>query len=138
MDLSDPYLRKVFMSRTSDIYSAQKRRARQHRQQLQYSLETFREWVSEADTCTYCRLRLTAQTFSADHNLPVSRASGPAAWSIGNIAICCGPCNQVKGNLSGGEFERLLQTIKDFAPVAQRSILARLRAGARKAAGKGW
>jgi hypothetical protein len=138
MNLSEPYLQKVFINRTSDIYSAQKRRARKYRQEIQYSLEAFREWVLESEICTYCRVRLTVQTFSADHNLPVSRVSGPAAWSIGNIAICCGPCNLAKGNLSGGEFERLLQAIKDFAPVAQQSILARLRAGARKCAGKGW
>jgi hypothetical protein len=138
MDISEPHLRKVFINRTSDIYSAQKRRGREYRQEIPYSLEDFREVVREQDRCSYCQIRLTPRTFSADHNLPVSRMTGSAAWGITNITICCAPCNETKGNMTGWEFMCLLEAIKDFPPVARQSILARLRAGARKCAGKGW
>jgi len=136
MNLTNPSARIVFLRRTYAIYRNQKHRAHLVRQTLPYHLAQFRAQVESAEQCPYCRTLLLPENFSADHNLPVSRVSDPITWSIGNIVISCERCNQYKGNMSAEEFLRLLAVIKTFHPAAAQNLLARLRAGAPKAAGR--
>ncbi len=50
---------------------------------------------------------------------------------MANLVLCCMACNQAKGQLTGSEYETLLQTLQNLHPFASKNVLARLRAGAR-------
>lgn len=138
MNLTDPFARTTFIRRSATLYYNHRRRARLDHQELGFTLGQLRAKIEYLETCAYCGVMLRPETFAGDHDLPTSRLSGPPAWSLANLVICCVRCNEQKGNMSGREFRELLETIKDFHLSARTSLLARLRAGAKKVAGKGW
>ena len=50
--------------------------------------------LRDANTCQYCRTRLSPRELTLDHVIPRSRA-GESAWE--NLVACCHPCNNRKG-----------------------------------------
>src|SRR5436309_90505 len=72
-----PAEHRLFMQRTSNIFKAQRKRAKKAGQQLDYSLADLRAWVRHkldtGDACWYCNQPLQVATFSVDHCEPISR-----------------------------------------------------------------
>lgn len=56
--------------------------------------------------CFYCGARLSFQTFSLDHIIPVSKGGTKAG---GNIVAACKTCNGLKSDLSMPEFAVIFQ-----------------------------
>jgi 5-methylcytosine-specific restriction endonuclease McrA len=121
---------KIIARRSCNIYSNQKRRARQQGIALDYSPKQFRALAEQqvGRACPYCCEGLTAKNFSADHRQPVSRSG---KHEIDNLVICCERCNQTKGMMNDLEFIDLLNCLDHFPPNVRRDVLARLRAGGR-------
>ncbi len=66
---------------------------------------------------------------SVDHERPTSRSG---AHAFANLHVTCKRCNEIKGPLStAAEFAQLLAVLLSWPADARRSVLARLRAGAR-------
>jgi 5-methylcytosine-specific restriction endonuclease McrA len=122
---------RVFLKRTSDAYHNHKRRAEKCRTLLGYTLKDLRELVSASlgDGCPYCGTTLSPASFQLDHKDPVSRGG---YHSIKNLAVCCRPCNEAKGVLSGEEFSELLSLTRSWLPRIRQDLLGRLRAGGRR------
>jgi hypothetical protein len=114
-------------------YDSHRRRAAADRQQLGYTRADLEALVRRAERCPYCGTPLSPATFALDHATPTCRA---ANYSLGNLGVCREPCNIAKGLLSAAEFRALLALIGDWHPRARADVLARLRAGARRYAGR--
>jgi hypothetical protein len=67
--------------------------------------------------------------FTFDHQTPTARA---ADHFLGNLAVCCIPCNLAKGILDAGEFVALLQLLRGWHPRSSADVMGRLRAGGRR------
>jgi len=128
----------AFLRRSKTGFHDLKRRAKKDRLDLSYSLDQFRRHVRDAGNCPYCGAMLTVDTYSLDHAIPVSREVSQRIHSLENLAVCCQRCNEAKGNMSAEEFRALLRLVSGFYLAARTNLLARLRAGAKKVAGKGW
>ncbi|MBL8797365.1 MAG: HNH endonuclease [Planctomycetia bacterium] len=115
----------AFIKRTHCIYHHQKKRAKDA---LDYQLPEFRQLVQQTlgAPCPYCDVALTVFNFSVDHVRPLSRGGSHA---IGNLALCCERCNQIKGMMTDGEFCELIDMIRCWEPQVRTNLLARLRAG---------
>ncbi len=116
----------TFLRRTHNSLASHRRRARQRRLGLPYGPDELRDFIRSASHCPYCGAFLNAHNFSCDHDVPLSRGG---CFSFANLVFCCNGCNQVKGNLTGGEMGALLETLSSFGPEARAGVLARLRAG---------
>lgn len=127
----------AFIRRTQNGFQDLKRRAKKDGLQVSYSIAEFRNHVRGASHCPYCGALLTVDTYSLDHAIPVSREVSPRIHALANLAVCCQRCNEVKGPMSADEFMQLLGLINGFYLAARSNLLARLRAGAKKVAGKG-
>lgn len=57
--------------------------------------------------CAYCGKAVAFADVSIDHSQPVSRSG---THNAANLYLCCKRCNIAKGNLTGPEFNRLLDT----------------------------
>lgn len=57
--------------------------------------------------CAYCGCELTLKSFTVDHFFPKSKG-GKA--SLKNIKPSCGFCNNLKANMTVGEFRKLLSS----------------------------
>jgi hypothetical protein len=112
---------------------AQRRRAAADRQELGYDLADLLALVRQAERCCYCGAPLSPATFALDHATPTCRT---ADYSFDNVAACCGACNAAKGLLSAAEFRALLALIGDWHPRARVDVLAKLRAGGKRFAGR--
>lgn len=138
--MTQPMLR-----RTSNIFGGHVRRAKEMHQVLDYTLHDLRTLVADAlmRPCPYCGETLGATTtaevdlgrdeWQIDHDIPTSRG-GPHA--LGNLRVCCRPCNEMKGVLTGAEFRAVRAAMTVLAPVARQDLQARLRAGAARRAGQ--
>ena len=73
------------------------------------------------------------EDFAFDHQTPTCRA---ADYSLGNLAVCCRPCNEAKGLLTAAEFRQLLALVDGWHPRARQDLLARLKAGGKRGAGR--
>lgn len=98
--------------------------------ELNYNVEDVRLAARSAmgQPCPYCAEPVEPETFSFDHDIPVSRGG---SFAFSNLVVICKRCNDVKGNMSGKEFGELLTTVHSFTDEVSRSILSRMRAGAR-------
>lgn len=76
-------------------------------------------------TCPYCGSPLSYKDMSIDHALPLSRG-GRAGWE--NINVVHKSCNRAKGDLTTEEYMRLLSFLHELGPVAEKSVLSRLKA----------
>ena len=129
MKIIEPNIHRLFMTRTSNIYHNQLRRARSGNAQLDYTLDDLRLWVREAlDTegCAYCQQPLLVTSFSIDHCQPLSRGG---VYTQGNLVICCNHCNQVKGSLGHLEYQALLKLVHTWDAQVRKDFMARLKAG---------
>jgi 5-methylcytosine-specific restriction endonuclease McrA len=106
-----------------------RRRARADRQVVRYGLRDLEDLARDNPTCAYCGCLLSAATLSFDHATPTSRA---ADYTLGNLAVCCGRCNEAKGLLTAEEFRQLLVLLRTWHPRAGADVLGRLRAGGRR------
>ena len=75
---------------------------------LGYALAALLELVEGADRCCSCGAELTVATFAQEHKTPTYRA---ADYTLGDLAVCCEPCNSAKGLLSAQEFRALLALV---------------------------
>jgi 5-methylcytosine-specific restriction endonuclease McrA len=75
--------------------------------------------------CAYCGTVMGIKDISIDHATPLSRG-GYAGWS--NIVLCHKSCNRAKGDLTTEEYMRLLSFLHELGPVAEKSVLSRLKA----------
>jgi 5-methylcytosine-specific restriction endonuclease McrA len=123
-------LTSTFLRRTSNIYHAHKRNAREAGIELPYSLQQLRELIQQAlgEPCPHCGETLKPSNVSIDHGNPTSRNG---AHAIGNLVIMCETCNQRKGSLTTTEYSALLTLMVDWPAPAKQSVLRRLRAGGR-------
>jgi 5-methylcytosine-specific restriction endonuclease McrA len=55
--------------------------------------------------CAYCDAWLVSSTHTFDHMVPLSKGGAPHGQ---NLANCCFPCNQAKGDMSAGEYRALM------------------------------
>lgn len=88
--------------------------------------------------CPYCEVELTLANVSLDHKEPVhhpsrrDKAATKEQRIVGdrpaNLHIVCRDCNQLKGNLSDGEYRALLLFFTDHPSVAQK-VTQRMRQG---------
>jgi 5-methylcytosine-specific restriction endonuclease McrA len=86
--------------------------------------------VKAQQQCPYCYTVITPRNFSMDHRVPLSRGG---LHDIANVTICCKACNTAKGQLTDQEYAKLLHFLcTNYIQAAQRDILARLKAGARR------
>jgi hypothetical protein len=90
-----------------------RRRARADRQAVRYGLRDLEALARASRTCCYWGALLTATTLTFDHATPTGRATD---YSLGNLAICCGPCNEAKGLLNAEEFRALLALLRTWHP----------------------
>lgn len=132
----------VFKRRTSAAYRDHKRRAKKYGYALPYTLAQLRDWVGlrfhgGTSSCRYCRCPLTEATFCLDHYRSIGRRVDAETWGLSNLMVSCRTCNELKGRLNGGEFAQLLAVVNSLPPQAQADIRGRLRAGARRCAGRG-
>jgi 5-methylcytosine-specific restriction endonuclease McrA len=123
-------LTSTFLRRTSNIFHAQKRNAREAGVELPYSLEQLRELIQHAlgEPCPHCGEILKPSNVSVDHGNPTSRNG---AHAIANLIVICETCNQRKGPLTTVEYSALLALMVHWPPPARQSVLRRLRAGGR-------
>lgn len=126
--LIHPTLRKAFHHRCANIFAGHKRRARELRQELDYTAADLRGLAEAADQCGYCDAMLTVDTFTFDHDVPTARR---ADFGCANLCVCCTSCNLVKGAMSGDEYRALLGVVGTFHPAALTDTLARLKLGGR-------
>src|SRR5688572_19598461 len=119
---------KILTRRTSDVYRHQRDRAKKAGVILDYTIDAIRSMVSQkiGAECGYCHKLIDEQTFSLDHDTPVSRGG---AWTLGNLAVCCLRCNKIKGNMTYAEFTALLHTLDTFDEVARKDVVGRLYFG---------
>jgi hypothetical protein len=68
--------------------------------------------------------------FEFDHVLPIARTA--QAHRLENIVCACATCNQMKGQLDGDEFLRLLRLLDGMDPRAAADVRRRLLAGGRR------
>jgi hypothetical protein len=68
----------------------------------------FRDWLKVQDSrCSYCgvheetvpRLQVLTQVGHRLRNLGIDRIDNDRGYEVGNLALCCYPCNKVKGNV---------------------------------------
>src|SRR2546430_2300927 len=71
---------------------------------LPYGLDDLLALVRSARTCSYCRAPV-GWDCQLDHKQPTSRGG---AHALGNLCVCCGRCNRLKGLLDAAEFALLL------------------------------
>lgn len=118
----DPFLR-----RTEDMRRNHTRRARLQGRKITWSLAQLREHVTRGILagCPYCGCRLGPETFHGDHARPVSRGG---SFALANLVICCGPCNDAKGEMTAPEFFQLLGLIQCWDDHVAARVLQRLRA----------
>lgn len=64
--------------------------------------QTRRNFVFKRDLlmCRYCGLKLSREDATLDHVMPRSRYGGNG---VKNLVTCCGPCNQVKADMTPEE-----------------------------------
>jgi hypothetical protein len=124
---------KLLRKRVKASLDAHRRRAAADRQPLEYDLAALLDLVNGEDRCAYCDAWLTVTTFAPDHAMPTSRT---ANYTSGNVAVTCEPCNSAKGLLSAQEFLALLALVAGWHPWARADLLARLRAGGKRFAGR--
>lgn len=117
-----------FMQKTLNIFNGMKKRAFEKNEVIDFSLDTFREFVSQRMTiCSYCATDLKTSNWTADHETPIARNGG---FGLDNINLCCKPCNWQKGKLTGYEFRTLLSDYLPNLPIeASADIKRRLTIG---------
>jgi 5-methylcytosine-specific restriction endonuclease McrA len=109
--------------------ASHRRRAARDFQRLDYTLADLERLAAASPCCCYCGTPLPAGGFAFDHKTPTARA---ADHVLGNLAVCCIPCNTAKGLLTAEEFLQLLALLRTWHPRAGSDLLARLRAGGRR------
>jgi 5-methylcytosine-specific restriction endonuclease McrA len=72
---------------------------------------------SRKRNCYYCGIVLSRKTATIDHIVPLSKGG---SFALDNLALCCKPCNQSKGNMDCVEF---------MAIQIKRDILEQKQAG---------
>jgi 5-methylcytosine-specific restriction endonuclease McrA len=122
---------RLFMTRTQKIHWNTTKRAREHKQHLDYDLEDFRQLVecAKGEGCYYCGREITDANFSLDHLLPVSRGG---TFLHDNLDITCKKCNTIKGVLEGCEFVALLNLMATWPQAVKQDILDRLYSGGKR------
>jgi 5-methylcytosine-specific restriction endonuclease McrA len=99
-----------FMSRTRSIYRHMLDRVTA----CDFSLEDLRQRVramlDNSPLCRYCKKTMDLGTWSLDHVIPLSRGGSP---NYENTQLICSSCNKAKGNLTGPEFQILLDKLEE-------------------------
>ena len=57
---------------------------------------------AEASDCHYCGKTMHPREKTLDHVTPLSRGG---SHTIGNVVVCCWPCNEAKGNRTPDEWK---------------------------------
>ena len=142
---------QAFTRRTSYLYATMKKRfgprlwksgkrkglVRVIGQDIPFSLEDFRAWFSHslggrdaAVKCRYCPGFISALDASVDHVHPISQGGG---LGLDNLALCCLPCNKLKGGLSEYGFLSLMSFVRSIGGsltiADSQDIERRLRGG---------
>ena len=97
---------------------------------LHYAVADLEERIESAlkasfGACPLCGLHLSYKDMGLDHALPLSRG-GTSSWA--NVAFVHQACNRAKGDLTTEEYMRLLSFLHELGPVAEKSVLSRLKA----------
>lgn len=92
---------------------------------IDYGLTDVRQLLAAHSLCEYCRVPLSFAA-SLDHRLPIARGG---QHGLDNLSVCCVRCNQLKGQLTEGEFREVLALRFQLHPVARMDVERRLLAG---------
>lgn len=85
--------------------------------------------------CKYCHEELTVKNLSCDHQIPLSRGGKNDET---NLQFICLSCNFEKGNLTGTEYETLVDFLSEYSEM-RKIIRTRLKmSGVVFAHKKGW
>ncbi|MGH7169210.1 MAG: HNH endonuclease [Gemmataceae bacterium] len=98
---------------------------------LDYDLGDLLALAAASPQCGYCRMPLSF-AFNFDHRTPIARGGRHA---LDNLAVCCGRCNAIKGQLTEGEYRGLLRVLECFHPAARADVERRLIAGGARYSG---
>lgn len=130
-----------FNDLTRSRYNAMKARVSERRnkrgrilqvgREPEYNLQQYRDWVlavlggfeGGVCRCRYCDRPIALETLVTDHMQPISRGG---ELTIGNLAPCCGPCNDAKGRLTEYEFKSLCTALNEIGFLARDDVLNRL------------
>jgi 5-methylcytosine-specific restriction endonuclease McrA len=114
---------------------AHRRRAAADHQELNYTAADLQALVTAADVvhCAYCGGLLDVPDWVFDHAVPPCRSG---TYRLANLRLACRSCNESKGLLTADEFRELLQLLSGWHPRARADLLARLKAGGRRRAGR--
>jgi 5-methylcytosine-specific restriction endonuclease McrA len=78
--------------------------------------------------CQYCGKILTVDNFEIDHSIPIDRGG---RFVLENSDVITDSCNKQKNNLTGVEFQMLMDLLNTFPKEAKADALRRLAAGGR-------
>jgi 5-methylcytosine-specific restriction endonuclease McrA len=106
----------------------QRRWARAEGQALDYGLIELEALAGRSVQCYLCRMPV-GWGLQFDHKTPIARGGRHV---LGNLAVCCARCNQIKGKLTEPEFAQLLALARTWHPAAGEDLLGRLRHGGRR------
>lgn len=110
-------------ARCRRLYNDHNRRAKADGMVLDYEAADLEEMAEYVKQCFYCSMPLDL-SFQADHATPTSR--DVTGHKLSNIVLSCSRCNQMKGQLSGSEFMRLLDLLDGFHPSGLEDVRRRL------------
>ena len=79
--------------------------------------------IKEPPICPYCKVVIPWQQLSLDHVQPKSR---DGANTPENMVWSCSSCNLMKSDLTGAEYQLLLDFLRGY-PKMMMSVLTRLR-----------
>lgn len=100
---------------------------------IPFDLSDLRAWMRSRETaadvwrCKYCQKHLVIGEVEPDHNVPVKRGGG---LGLDNLDPVCKLCNQTKGELTGEEYDALIEGLHSFPQAAEIYVLKCLRTAA--------
>lgn len=110
--------------------------------ELPFNLQQFRVWLlswlgTEGGVvrCSYCETWLDIGTIVVDHRVPVNRGGD---LGLDNLALCCKPCNDQKGQLLEASFRKLREFTATLPPECAQNIYQRLASAVQLAAQQRW
>ena len=131
-------LSRIFHEHTSAIFRFMQRRVERlygSRAVLPFTLRELRAWlidthfngsVEAAIACAYCRTWLNAGNFVLDHHDPLFFGG---ALGFDNLNVTCESCNTLKGRMTAGGFQALLDFATCLPPEDVNDMFSRMKNG---------
>lgn len=135
---------KRFVKRSGILYDSMAKRFREKKsektgrilrigRELEFSKDEFRQWLGRqlggengVLRCPYCWTTwVSIDDLTIDHNVSVARGG---SLGLENLVVCCEPCNQAKGQVTGRAWSALVAWAKQHMhPDDWQNIYERLQ-----------